>query len=398
MKCAIAVLCCAAVFGGASPAGGKTWYVPSECPTIKAGIDSASAGDTVLVACGTYEEYGALMKSGVCLRSETGDPECVTIDAHMEGQGVRFSYADSTTRVEGIKFINGSDPYGGCVGCSDSSPQLTDCVFSNGQVLWSGGGMYCSNSLPTVTNCTFLDNTAPLSGGGVYCGSSSPTFINCIFSGNQSTQEGGGVYCAGGSSPTFLDCTFSDNTAIISPGGGIHIWCSDTCPTIVSGCIFDHNEAGTSGGGIFIYSQGLTTVTNCTFFANRADNGGGLHFYGSSGTVENTIIAFSTEGGAIYCPDPADVPALSCCNFYGNVGGDWTGLIADSVSVNGNMSEDPKFCNPPAGDYGLGADSPCLAVNNDCGTLVGAQGEACTAEYAQQVERESWSAVKALYR
>lgn len=396
MKCATVILCCGAVLVGASSAGGRTWYVPSECPTVKAGIDSASAGDTVLVACGTYEEYSIWMKSGVCLRSETGDPECVTIDAHMTGRGISFSSADSTTRVEGIKIVNGTNPEGGCVGCSDSSPQLTDCVFSNGQVLWFGGGMYCSNSSPTLTNCTFLDNTAPSQGGGVYCAGSSPTFINCTFSGNQATQEGGGVYCWRCSSATFLDCTFSDNTAIVNPGGGINVYCSDTCPTTVSGCIFDHNESGNSGGGI--YSQGLTTVTNCTFFGNGAGNGGGLHFSGASGTVENTIIAFSTQGGAIYCPNPADVPTLSCCDLFGNVGGDWSGLIADSATVNGNMAEDPKFCNPPAGEFGLGADSPCLAANNSCGVQIGAEGEACTAEYAQRVESRSWSAVKALYR
>ena len=59
----------------------RTWHVPADVPTIQAGIDASASGDTILVACDTYYEYNLGLKSGVCLRSEAGDPECVTIDA-----------------------------------------------------------------------------------------------------------------------------------------------------------------------------------------------------------------------------------------------------------------------------------------------------------------------------
>lgn len=67
------------------PSGGPGYY-----STIQAGIDAASYGDTVLVACGTYHDCThidpggqiacVIMKDGVVLTSEGADPDCVTVD------------------------------------------------------------------------------------------------------------------------------------------------------------------------------------------------------------------------------------------------------------------------------------------------------------------------------
>ena len=66
-----------------------TIRVPHDQPTIQIGIHAASPGDTVLVACGTYFEHEIRMKELITLRSETGRPECVTIDAERSGHGIK---------------------------------------------------------------------------------------------------------------------------------------------------------------------------------------------------------------------------------------------------------------------------------------------------------------------
>ena len=81
----------------ALPLHAATVEVPGEQPTIQAGIDAAGVGDTVLVACDTYYEHDIVLKSGVVLLSETGEADCVTIDAQHLGRVLYCSGADSTT-------------------------------------------------------------------------------------------------------------------------------------------------------------------------------------------------------------------------------------------------------------------------------------------------------------
>ena len=51
-----------------APGTAVTIHVPDGEPTIACGVDAAAAGDTVLVACGTYYEYDIEMKDLDCIR------------------------------------------------------------------------------------------------------------------------------------------------------------------------------------------------------------------------------------------------------------------------------------------------------------------------------------------
>ena len=85
--------------------------------TIEEGLSAAAYGDTVLVACGTDHEHDLEMKSGVCLQSATGEPECVTVDADSLGRAFYCSAADKV-HGETIPFLAGfnvqthRDPFG----------------------------------------------------------------------------------------------------------------------------------------------------------------------------------------------------------------------------------------------------------------------------------------------
>jgi hypothetical protein len=86
---------------------------------------------------------------------------------------------------------------------------------------------------------------------------------------------------------------------------------------------------------------------------------------------------------------------MSCCDIFGNQGGDWIGTFADQYGHNGNICADPLFCDPENDDLTLGGDSPCAAENNpECGQI-GAWPVGCGPTPAVEA---TWGGIKALFR
>lgn len=457
-------------------ATGTTIHVPADQPTIQAGIQAASAGDTVVVACGTYYEYDINMKSGVCLTSETGEADCVTVDAESQGTVLRCGGVDSLTTVAGFTITGGLSPFGGggitcCAGCDATLRSLT---ISDNRAELGGGGLDCSLSSPRILGCRFLSNRTDFGVGGgmhVSSSSSSPQLEGCTFSLNHAQVDGGGLHIETGASPRISNCTFDSNDA--ERGGGVFMWfdasatftgctfssnaaesggglmtneasstltdcvftdnsadygaavrvqnhsslsalhcslsgntaaafgggimSSDDSPTELMDCTLVENSSMYLGGAVLVQNGSSLEVRNCTLSENSSLVGGGLVFDDSAPVVvDNTIIAFGDEGGAVLC-DGSSVPSLTCCDIYGNAGGDWEGCIAGQYGANGNISENPLFCGSqnPAEPYMLHSNSPCAEENNpECG-LIGAWGVGCG---STPVETSSWGAIKSMFR
>jgi hypothetical protein len=113
-------------------------------------------------------------------------------------------------------------------------------------------------------------------------------------------------------------------------------------------------------------------------------------------TLQNTIVTTSGEGEAIAC-DGSGIVRLSCCDIYNDVTGDAEDCIASQYGVNGNISEDPLFCDPVNLDFALHEDSPCAPFtppNPEC-DLIGAWPVGCGASPAIAT---TWGQIKALFK
>jgi len=188
----------------------RVWEVPGDTPTIASAMDSAAAGDTVLVHCGTYPESGLVLKSGVRILSETGTPDCVTIDARGESRVMTCIGTDSTTVVRGISLTGGvaegmwPDNAGGAVYCEGASPTFERCCFRQNAAAY-GGAVAANSSTPIFRQCTFVANTGSSLGGALYSYyyGSSVSLEGCIVAGS---TQGEAVHCAYQGTAT-LSCT-----------------------------------------------------------------------------------------------------------------------------------------------------------------------------------------------
>ena len=197
------------------------------------------------------------------------------------------------------------------------------------------------------------------------------TIIEC--EGSSSDPHRGFVFTSGENNTTILQgFTVRNGYGPYShshyEGGAILM--DQSSPTIME-CVFINNRGDYQGGAICCFGA-TPQFINCTFANNRANYGGGIYSNGANPYLTNCLIAFNTQGSAI-----DGSATLECCDIYGNTGGDWHGNISSQLGFNGNISEDPMFCDALSDNYHIAYTSICSpSVNIECG-LIGALEQGC---------------------
>ncbi len=297
-------------------------HVPADYPTIQAGINAADVGDTVIVAPGIYTPpaNGYSLRASIVVAGVRHAPESVVIDCGGSARGFRAVNLASGCGIAGLTIRN---------------------------ALGEGGALYSLSSSIVVEDCRFESCTSS-EHGPVVVESRWARFSRCVFIGNQAGQRGGAIY-------------------------------SKRCELYLTDCAFLNNRCGWGGGALFATNDAAVQVYGCSFVGNGSAWAWGDAIESRAPLrLVDTLIAFSTDGPAVRVTEAALVLGVTCCNIFGNAGGDWDGFLTDYLGQPGNISADPQLCGVPgSGNLYLQSDSPCLPANNDCGSLIGAFGQGC---------------------
>jgi len=222
------------------------------------------------------------------------------------GGGVRVNSGEFNMNGGTISNNGNSESldYGGGVYVNGGTFTMSgnEAKISGNTARYCGGGVYISNGGEfNMNNGEITENNNANSGGGVYSNGifkmiggeiSGNTAVPLYIAGSYSGGSGGGVSVGGGTFTINNGGTISGNTA--SFGGGVYTNSS----FIMNGGIINGNRAtDSSGGGIYVGSDGTFRISNGTVYGTDHSN---TNISQGRGAALYVTTDYGYDGTAIY--------------------------------------------------------------------------------------------------
>jgi parallel beta-helix repeat protein len=383
-------------------------------PTIQSAINSAKAGDTVVVAPGTYYGPVIVTQNHITLES-SGGPSATIIDGTgtnapvitfppsggdgIASQSLRTILAGFTIKDGGLSHASAATAG---ILVQDNNVTVTNNVVTGNRCagIWISGASAAILS-NTISNTQDSGNgDCPTAGGSAIVlatansavlGSAPPTEIvgNTIANNYQGGQEGSG---AAGisvlSGPALIQNNILHNDETARTGGAIYIAAADV--SVIQNLIYDN--VATCGGaavsiartypsvalpGTIIFalntlsSNGLSGLQCASGGASSAneimllDSGTSLF----STLFANNIVSGDSPGSLVACAaadtsDSHTVPVFDHNLFFNALGSLFDPSCTNPVGTFGNVSTAPQFADSGTGNFQSTTSAPQIDAGN----------------------------------
>lgn len=345
---------------------------------IQSAVDAALWGGTVWLADGDYA-LGGRPATGLTQTNRVCIERMVTLrgDKGPDGVRVRGAWHEPGVTACGPGAVRG-------IYLGHAEARLLNLTITGGasgtvQDEDDGGGVVAVSLTTLASNCVVTACLADDQGGGVFggtwvrCelrenssdyggGASQANVLNSLLSDNTAYYDGGGAY-----ESTLSDTVLAGNMALHGDGGGL-----SSCTA--TRCLLSNNSAYDDGGG-----GSNSDLVNCLLHSNMAAYGGGAAY----GTLELCTVTTNTAsvmGGGLYYANPvknsivwgngAPVDTEYRASYFDT--SLTSPLPSGESDLGGNITGDPEFVNPAAGNFRLRGSSPCVNTGKAEGYALGA--------------------------
>ena len=252
------------------------------------GAINANTNSTVTLKMNNVSHNRAKKRGGVMSLTDQSEAtiECCTFSSNIaQTKGGVFNIQESNILISNSTFGSSSvaEGDGGAIYASNSSLQIETSSFLENRVSSNGGAVHVeSNTTLMTVCCNFTKNTAKNNGGALFLNNNSQgTIVFSILQHNMA--DNGGALAA--LSNSFIHIKNCCSIAIINHH-------NNTITQIQS------NNAGTSGGGIYLFQSSLSFRAQINIYYNQAEkSGGGIHAVKSSIEFQSSIQLENNRAG-----------------------------------------------------------------------------------------------------